>query len=206
MKLGFESACGSRDTPMRRTQRVASAFLLAILTSTTGPGRADDGSKPAVDAGTPALTMTPAVACVSIAGFEDYEPLPGAALSSDEKLLVYYRPLRYRTEADGSGKHIHLVQDGQIRRRGEKKVLMFKARMLDYEWKSNDPELPVYLRNTVALKGLKPGDYDYDIILRDLLAPGTPTARQTLAFKVVPPGLRDAKGDVKPSDDRPTSP
>jgi hypothetical protein len=142
--------------------------------------------------------MTPAVACTSIAGYEDYERLPGAALTSDEKLLVYYRPLHYLVAREGATNHIHLVQDGQIRRRGEKKVLMSKKALLDYDWKSQDPPLTVYLRNTVALKGLKPGDYEYDILLTDRLASGAPMARQSLPFKVVPPGLRDEEGAARP--------
>ncbi len=38
------------------------------------------------------LGMTPAVACKAIEGYEDFEPLPDATLTSDEKLLVYYGP------------------------------------------------------------------------------------------------------------------
>jgi hypothetical protein len=143
--------------------------------------------------------MTPPVACASIAGYEEYERLPASSLTSDEKLLVYYRPLHYRVAREGLTNHIHLVQDGQIRRRGEKKVLMSKKALLDYEWKSQDPPLTVFLRNTVGLKGLKPGEYEYDIILTDRLAAGAPTARQSLPFKVVPPGLRDDQGAAKPA-------
>jgi hypothetical protein len=143
----------------------------------------------------PALAMTPAVACRSIDGYERYEPLPDAALTSDEKLLVYYRPLDYRVEQKRANYHIHLVQDGQIRRRGEDAVLLFKAKLLDYDWTSPQPPNPVYLRNTVSLKGLPPGAYEFDIILHDKLAPDAPAARQTLPFRVIPPS---EPGEAKP--------
>jgi hypothetical protein len=154
----------------------------------------------------PALGMTAPVACLSIDGLNEYVTLPGGALSSDEKLLVYYEPLRYRIDRAGSTNHIHLVQDGQIRRRGEKTVLLAKPGMLDYDWKSPKPPTPVYMRNTVSLKGLKPGEYEFDVILHDQLAPDTPVARQSLSFRIVPPGPRDGKGEVKPPKNGPTSP
>src|SRR5258707_11099890 len=117
---------------MRRTSRLLPAALLAVLTFLANSGHAQRKPKPApahpgpsqspetADAPEPALTMSQAVACSTIDGYEDFRPLPGAALSSEEKLLAYYRPLHYRTEHSGSSYHIHLIQDGQIRRRGEK--------------------------------------------------------------------------------------
>ena len=33
----------------------------------------------------------------------------------------------------------HLTQDGQLRRKGEKKVLLSKKKLLDYEAKSRQP-------------------------------------------------------------------
>ena len=36
--------------------------------------------------------MTPGIVCRSIDGYEDYELLPEAAQTSEEKLLVYFRP------------------------------------------------------------------------------------------------------------------
>jgi hypothetical protein len=170
---------------MRRRGRLAPLLLLVLGTALSRAGATQSATDldPDPDSG---LGMSKAVACRSIDGFENYEPLPGAALTSDDKLLVYYRPLNYRVERNGATLHLHLVQDGQIRRRGEKAVLMAKQKMLDVDYKSKEPEGPICLRNTVALKGLPPGDYDFDIILYDALAPGTPKARQTLEFKVVP--------------------
>ncbi len=129
--------------------------------------------------------MTPAVVCETIEGYEDYRPLPGASLTSDEKLLVYYRPLGYRVEQEGPSYRLRLTQDGQIRRRGEKAVLQKKAKLLDYEVKAKAPPGPIYLRNMISLKGLKPGEYDFDIILHDEVGAGPP-AVQTVPFRVVP--------------------
>jgi hypothetical protein len=134
--------------------------------------------------------MTPAVACLSIDRQGIYEPLPEAALTSEEKLLVFYRPLNYHVERDGSTYRIHLVQDGQVRPRGSKRVLQAKRNMIDDDWKGKQPPGNRYIRSQVSLKGLPPGEYEFEITLHDLLAPGEPTARQTLPFTVIPAGSR----------------
>lgn len=153
-----------------------------------------------------ALGMTEAVACRSIDGYEDYETLPGAALTSEEKLLVYYRPLRYKVERTGKTYHGHMTQDGQIRRRGDKRVLLRKEKLLDYEFKMDRPPNPIYLRNTFSLKGLKPGEYDYDIILHDKLT-GEPAAIQTLPFRVIPvEAPKDEGEDDSPAEAPPPAP
>ena len=73
--------------------------------------------------------------------------LPGAAQTADEKLLVYYRPLDYKTLQKDGLFTAHLTQDGQVRRQGEKTVLLGKKLLLDYEPKSPDPLGPIYFRN-----------------------------------------------------------
>jgi hypothetical protein len=95
----------------------------------------------------------------------------------------------------------HLTQDGQVRRRGEKTVLLRKKSLLDYEPKSRNPLGPIYLRNSFSLKGLTPGEYEYDIILRDENEPGPP-AIQSLKFRVVapvPPELEPARAPSRPA-------
>ena len=81
----------------------------------------------------PTLRMTPAVVCLSIDGYEQFEELPGAALTSDEKLLVYFKPLRYKVVSKGDDYVARFTQDAQIRRRGQKAVLLRKKMILDYE-------------------------------------------------------------------------
>lgn len=193
--------------------RQTTHILFCFLTITVGAivqGSADDRreSKPggpatkSDEAAGERLSMTSARACRSIDGFEKYEVLPVAALTADEKLLVYYRPLHYRIEKSGSTNHVHLTQDGQIRRRGEKTVIVRKEKLLDYEFKSEASANFVFLRNTVSLKGLKPGEYEFDIILHDKLA-DSGVATQSLPFRVVAASLPKAEGKADPADVRP---
>jgi hypothetical protein len=142
------------------------------------------------------LRMTPAVACRAIDGYERYERLRGAALTAEEKLLVYYRPLEYKTVQKDAVFTAHLTQDGQVRRKGEKTVLLRKKSLLDYEPKSPNPLGPIFLRNSFSLKGLAPGEYEYDIILRDENEPGPP-AIQSLKFRVVAPVLSQPSKEAK---------
>lgn len=160
-----------------------------------GPLRADEGpSEPSAQtkgddlAAEQPLTMSDAVACRSIEGYEQYEALPEAALTADEKMLIYYRPLNYWVEEVKKGTRIHLVQDGRIRRRGSKVALFEKKALLDYEVNAERRPGPVYLRNTISLKGLKPGDYVFEIILHDKLNPDA-TSTQLLPFRVIAPKL-----------------
>jgi|SRR5271157_572603 len=142
------------------------------------------------------LRMTPAVACRAIDGYERYERLRGAALTAEEKLLVYYRPLEYKTVQKDDVFTAHLTQDGQVRRKGEKTVLRRKKSLLDYEPESPNPLGPIYLRNSFSLKGLAPGEYEYDIILRDENEPGPP-AIQSLKFRIVAPVLPKPSKEAK---------
>jgi hypothetical protein len=134
----------------------------------------------------PELRMSPAIACRSIEGFEKYDPLKVVELTGDEKLLIYYRPEGFRTSRREDEYVVHFTQGGRIRRKGEKFVLRAKAKLLDVE--SAFPGYPecLYLRNTVSLKGLPPGDYEFDIILHDENSPGS-IAFQTIGFRVIPP-------------------
>jgi hypothetical protein len=140
--------------------------------------------------------MTTAIACLSIEGYEQYEVLPDAQLTSDEKLLVYYRPLNYKIVRRGDDYLAHFTQDGQIRRKGEKPVLLRKKNLLDYEAKSRTPPEEVYIRNTFSLKGLSPGEYEYDIILRDENDRDHPVT-QSVKFRVIPAAVPKPQKDEK---------
>jgi hypothetical protein len=166
----------------------------ALRAQETSAGQDDDRSQTA--AKPERLRMAPAVACRSIDGYEQYEILPGAALTAEEKLLVYYRPLHYKTVQKDEFFLAHLTQEGQVRRKGEKTVLLRKKNLMDYEAKSRQPLGPIYLRNTFALKGLPPGEYEYDIILRDEIDP-SPPATQSLKFRIVAPVLPVPSKDAK---------
>ncbi len=133
------------------------------------------------------LRMSRAVICTTIDGFEDYKPLVGAAQTSEEKLLVYYRPLRYTVEENDDLYRAHLIQDNVLRRRGKKEVLRQKKKVVDYEPKSKTPLGPIYIKSTISLKGLTPGEYELTIILHDVLDPSAPPSTQVVPFKVIPP-------------------
>ncbi len=69
---------------------------------------------------------------------------------------------------------------------GPKKIIWQKLKMLDYTTPKQDlPPTHIYLRNTISLKGLEPGDYDLIIILHDEVNEGR-TATQVVKFRVIP--------------------
>ena len=164
------------------SSRLLLTWSLAAGLLPYGPRFDDAAPKPA--SGT--LGMTPALACKSIAGIDEYVELADATLTADDKLQVYYRPLNYKVEARDGRNRVHLSQDSRIRRRGEKAVLQSKDDFLVYEIKQREPVGSIYLTNSVALKGLKPGDYDLEIVLHDRLAGSKPVS-QVLKFRVGKP-------------------
>lgn len=169
---------------------------LALLSvAGAAPPDEDDGS----------FGLTEPVACRDINGYEDFVVLPGAALTADEKLLVYFRPRHYKSAPAGAKFEVHLTQDGRIRRRGEKAVLWSKSKLLDYSVRTDTPPQFIYLRNTIALKGLKPGEYDFDIVLRDEVAQTTPAVR-TLPFRVLPSPAASAPARADDPPPAPTPP
>jgi hypothetical protein len=146
------------------------------------------------------LRILDPVVCKSIEGYENYEVLPDAELTSDEKLLVYFRPKGYKVVRQGDEYGAHLMQDGQVRRLGSKKVLLRKAKLLEYEPKSDIPPDEIYLRNTFSLKGLPPGDYQYDMILKDLNAKSV-TVTESVKFRVVAAKLPEADPETRTGPD-----
>lgn len=144
------------------------------------------------------LGMEPGVVCESLDGYEDYKPLRGAAQTAEEKLLVYIRPFGFQTEKVDAGHQAHLTADGEIRKHGEKAILRQKKKLLEYKPVTPTPPSFIYLKNSISLKGLTPGDYDLTIILHDEIAKGAP-ATQIIKFKVIPP-------KYPPEEKEPTQP
>jgi len=151
------------------------------------------------------LRMSPGVVCRSIDGYEQYERLLGAAQTSEEKLLVYLRPLGYMTEPVDGEYQAHLAPDFQIRKHGEKAILRQKKKAFEYKPKSRERPRLIYLKNVISLKGLPPGDYDLTIILHDEVAKGA-TATQVVKFRIVPPVEPQKKDEASQPDDRPAAP
>lgn len=175
---------------------VLASILVMTGSSAGGPIRGEGGDRDAgvkdVDDGS--FGFTPPIACKEIKGYEDYEPMEEAVLTKDEKLLVYFRPRHYKTDRVGNAYEARFTQEGRIRRRGEKAVLWSKKDLLEYTARSETPPRLIYLRNTVALKQLKPGEYDFDIILRDAVGRSAPAVR-TLPFTVI--AAPDERGTAK---------
>jgi hypothetical protein len=141
--------------------------------------------EPGPPARTERLTMTPAVACASISAYKQYEPLPEAAVTKDEKLLVYYEPLNFATKKVEGKFQGHLVQDVRVRRRGRKEVLWSRDKLFEYKPEGPQPNLLANLTTKLSFKDLTPGEYDLDIILHDMVA-GDPPAQQVLRFQIKP--------------------
>ncbi|MDG3003971.1 hypothetical protein [Paludisphaera mucosa] len=170
-------------------------MILAGLAVVTAPVAAQVQERPkAATEPEMSLRIEGQVVCQSIEGYEDYEERPEAEQTSDEKLLVYFRPKNYAIVRKGEDYAAHFTQDGQIRALGKKKVLLRKEKLLDYEAVSKTPPRNLYISNTFSLKGLPPGEYEYDMILRDEnLEKATVTA--SVKFRVVAAKLPKAETD-----------
>lgn len=187
----------------RRWSRLALALTLlgapAIGISATGAagsvavaekpeeGSRDDGS----------FRVTPPVVCKEISGFGDYVPLPDAALTRDDKLLVYFTPVHYKTARVGKKYEAHFTQDGRIHRRGQKAVIWSRNKVLELRESYDAPPTALFIRNAISLKDLKPGEYDFEIIVHDMIGKGPP-ATQTVPFRVVPTVESDVPKKAEP--------
>ena len=152
---------------------LAMVFISADLSRGDEP---DDGS----------FGMTEPVVCREINGYEDYVVLPDAALTADEKLLVYFRPRHYKSRRVDGKFEAHLTQDVKVHRRGAKPVLWSKSKMVDYKVRTAEPPTLIFVRNTISLKPFKPGEYDLEIVLHDEVGQSAPAVR-TVPFRVLPP-------------------
>jgi hypothetical protein len=179
------------------------SLMLALPPAPTASGRQSfvDGEGQAASAkkgdNEPSLWMSPGIVCRSIDGYERYKPLPRAAQTSDEKLLVYVRIHGFKVEQSQEFYRAHLVPDFEIRKRGEKAILLQKKKMFEYEPKSRDPLGEIYMKAQISLKGLAPGNYDLTLILHDEVAKGAP-ASQVIKFRVIP-AADPRKGEKKSS-------
>jgi len=175
-------------------------ILAALIASCVAAGsRADD--RPG---GSPGLGMSKAVVVTRVDGLEKYVPLEGARLTSEDKLKIYFRPLHFKVERTESGFRAAFTEDGRVRRKGEKTALAKEDKLLDHEQRFQAIDYQIYLVNTIGLKNIPPGEYEFDIILHDALDPGS-TATQTLPFTIIPLPNPDpaskAEGPAEPDGD-----
>lgn len=182
----------------------------AGLDPATPPASAKKSPTPSGDTAPPGkpggLRMSRAVVCRTIDGYEKYTPLADAAQTSEEKLLVYYRPLRYKIEPVDGMYRAHLSQDNEIRRKGEKRILRQKPRAIVYEPKTKEPPRQLYLKSIISLKGLEPGDYELTIVLHDELDKSAPPTRQVVKFTIIPPSDPRAKKSARDAEQSSSGP
>jgi hypothetical protein len=131
------------------------------------------------------LEMTPGVVCRVVKGYRDYEARPAARLTADEKLIVYYEPTGFATTQAGHQHRAHLIQDAMVREAGKKSARWKKAKIVEYEGRSQRAEMLIYLMNTIAIKDLGPGAYELVITLKDQIS--GETAEQVVEFQVIRP-------------------
>jgi hypothetical protein len=127
--------------------------------------------------------MSDPVACRKITGFDDYEALENASIGTGEKLLVYTRVTGHTVEKAKASYRVHLLQDVNIRKKGQKRIVWGRKKILDYQGQTDDPTTRIYLGTTIALKGFPAGDYQAELMLTDALNPER-TARQVLDFTI----------------------
>jgi hypothetical protein len=150
--------------------------------SLAGPpaGRAAPGER--------GLSISPVVVCRSIEGYERYERLRDATMTSDEKLLVYYKPAGYQVQLVNGVNQAHFTVNGQIRRREDKAIIWQKVKLPEFKLKDVDPSKVLYLTNSISVKGLMPGEYEFVLNLHDEVGKGPP-AKQIVRFRIVAPKL-----------------
>jgi hypothetical protein len=185
---------------MGRRQCLAVSAITVFLTLACDPialGQATDDET---------LRMSKPVLCRKVHGFASFEEWQGATLTADDKLMIYSEPSGHKIEQTREGYRAHLVEDGRIRRKGEKATLWKKENMLEYEAKSKFPPYRIYFRTDVAIKGLPPGDYEIDLTLRDRLSKDDAKVVRTLPFTVVAPETKGKKeGPVIQLEERPAT-
>ena len=159
------------------------------------------GDQPREQDSRPPMRMETAVVCKEIRGFGDYDPLPGASLTRDEKLLVYSEPTGYTIQPDKDKKSFkaHLTSDGRVRKKGRKEILFERKTLLDFTFNSSTPQMVLCLRTNVAIKSLGPGDYELDLVVKDALAVDRFTSR-TVAFTVLPNKPNAVKPEAQPDE------
>ena len=147
------------------------------------------------------MSMETAVVCKVIRGYGDFDPLPDASLTRDEKLLVYSEPTGYtiQPDKDKKGFKAHLTSDGRVRKKGRKEILFERKTLLDFTFNHPTPHMVICLRTNVAIKSLGPGEYELDLIVKDALAVDRSTTR-TVAFTVLPNKSSDSKPETRPDE------
>ena len=138
------------------------------------------------------LESTEPVVCAKVVGFRDYEVLDPPELTADEKLTVYYEPTGFTVRRDPKTLEYsaHISEDALVRKKGSTKAIFDLKKMVEYEPRTKEPIGTTYISSVVSLKGLNPGEYELDLILRDELDLDKKPIEQTIGFTVIAPPSR----------------
>lgn len=156
-------------------RRVALAMFAAMVAPLTALGQEIEAR--------PKLELAEPIACSRIDGFDDYDALDVAVTKRSQKLLVYLRPSGVTYREAGGEYEVHLVLDVNLRRKGQKKILLGRKKVIDYETLCEQSGKPIYLGVSLGVKEFPPGEYEADLIVHDRLGESKPALR-TLAFRI----------------------
>jgi hypothetical protein len=101
-----------------------------------------------------------------VGGFGQYTPLATAVFAPDDTLTVYAQPLGYGFVQSDEGYGIRLVADYELSNRSGQ-VLAAQTRFAELSYDSRDARREFHAILQFRFEGLRPGDYDLNILLRD---------------------------------------
>ncbi|MDX2037474.1 MAG: hypothetical protein SFX72_12550 [Isosphaeraceae bacterium] len=147
------------------------------------------------------FSISEPVFCKEVRGYRDFDRLEPARYTRDDKITIYCEPRGHeiRPVKDGKGYRAHVVTSGKVRKKGRKEVIFEKKELLDYDVTADFPPRAIYLQTILAIKNLRPGDYEFDLTVEDLLDDRR-AAKRTVGFTVV------ASRDVTDPEAKPDAP
>jgi len=139
----------------------------------------------------PQFQMSKPVICRKIHGYGNFEVIPEARFTADDKIMIYSEPTGYRVEKTKDGFHALLSEDGRIRKKGTKDAIWKKEKMFEFDAMNKVPPSHLYMRTDISIKGIRPGEYELDITVHDLLDKSGKEMTRTVGFTVYESAVRD---------------
>lgn len=116
-----------------------------------------------------------------VGGFGQYTPVAEPVFQAEDTLTVYAQPLGYGFVESDAGYGIRLVADYELLNRSGQ-VLAAQTGFAELSYDSRDPRREFHAILQFRFDGLRAGDYDLSITLRDLS--GDKTGQIALPFQV----------------------
>lgn len=101
-----------------------------------------------------------------VGGFGQYTPLAEPVFQPDDTLTVYAQPLGYGFVESDAGYGIRLVADYELLNRSGQ-VLAAQTGFAELSYDSRDARREFHAILQFRFEGLRPGDYDLKILMRD---------------------------------------